>query len=148
MSKINEISEALQKGKAKVVKQLVEEAVAEGIPAKEILEDGLLSGMNIIGVKFKNNEVFVPEVLIAARAMNTGTALLKPYLAESGVEPIGRAVLGTVKGDLHDIGKNLVRMMLEGKGIEVIDLGVDVDSETFVKTAVEKTVNLSVVLPC
>jgi len=142
MSKINEISEALQKGKAKVVKQLVEEAVAEGIPAKEILEDGLLSGMNIIGVKFKNNEVFVPEVLIAARAMNTGTALLKPYLAESGVEPIGRAVLGTVKGDLHDIGKNLVRMMLEGKGIEVIDLGVDVDSETFVKTAVEKDCKL------
>jgi len=142
MSKINEISEALQKGKAKVVKQLVEEAVAEGIPAKEILEDGLLSGMNIIGVKFKNNEVFVPEVLIAARAMNTGTALLKPYLAESGVEPIGRAVLGTVKGDLHDIGKNLVRMMLEGKGIEVIDLGVDVDSETFVKTAVEKNCKL------
>lgn len=142
MSKINEISEALQKGKAKIVKQLVEEAIAEGIPAKEILEEGLLAGMGIIGVKFKNNEVFVPEVLIAARAMNAGTALLKPYLAESGVEPIGKAVLGTVKGDLHDIGKNLVRMMLEGKGIEVIDLGVDVDSETFVKSAMENDCKL------
>jgi len=142
MSKINEISEALQKGRAKIVKQLVEEAVAEGIPAKEILEEGLLSGMNIIGEKFKNNEVFVPEVLIAARAMNAGTTFLKPYLTESGVEPIGRAVLGTVKGDLHDIGKNLVRMMLEGKGIEVIDLGVDVESETFVKTAIENDCKL------
>ena len=142
MSKINDISEALQKGKAKIVKQLVEEAIAEGISAKEILEEGLLAGMSIIGVKFKNNEVFVPEVLIAARAMNAGTAFLKPYLAESGVEPIGKAVLGTVKGDLHDIGKNLVRMMLEGKGIEVIDLGVDVDSETFTKMAIENDCEL------
>lgn len=142
MSKIGEISEALQKGRAKVVKQLVEEAIAEGVPAKEILDDGLLAGMGIIGEKFKNNEVFVPEVLVAARAMNAGTALLKPYLTESGVEPIGRAVIGTVKGDLHDIGKNLVRMMLEGKGIEVLDIGVDVDADTFIKTAMENDCEL------
>ena len=128
---LNEISENLQKGKAKIVKELVEKALADGLNAKEILEEGLLSGMDIIAVKFKNNEVYVPEVLIAARAMNAGTALLKPHLAESGVSGIGKAVIGTVKGDLHDIGKNLVRMMLEGKGIEVVDLGVDVSAEKF-----------------
>ena len=128
---LNEISENLQKGKAKIVKELVEKALADGLNAQEILEEGLLSGMDIIAVKFKNNEVYVPEVLIAARAMNAGTALLKPHLAESGVSGIGKAVIGTVKGDLHDIGKNLVRMMLEGKGIEVVDLGVDVSAEKF-----------------
>jgi 5-methyltetrahydrofolate--homocysteine methyltransferase len=129
--KLKEISDALQAGKAKAVKQLVEEALADGISAKEILELGLMDGMDIVAVKFKNNEVYVPEVLIAARAMNAGTALLKPHLAEAGAEPVGKAVIGTVKGDLHDIGKNLVRMMFEGKGIEVIDLGVDVSAEQF-----------------
>lgn len=128
-----EMSEALQKGKAKIVKELVEKALEEGISAKEILDDGLLSGMDIIAVKFKNNEVYVPEVLIAARAMNAGTTLLKPHLAEDGAVAIGKAIIGTVKGDLHDIGKNLVRMMMEGKGIEVIDLGVDVSAEKFVQ---------------
>lgn len=93
--------------------------------------------MNIVGAKFKKNEVFVPEVLIAARAMNAGTAMLKPYLTASGAEPLGKACLGTVKGDLHDIGKNLVRMMLEGKGIEVIDLGVDVPPDQFVQAAID-----------
>ena len=130
---LNEISTNLQGGKAKIVKELVEQALAEGIPAKEILEEGLLSGMDVVAVKFKNNEVFVPEVLIAARAMNMGTTLLKPYLSEDGAKPLGKAILGTVKGDLHDIGKNLVRMMFEGKGIEVIDLGVDVSPEKFVE---------------
>jgi len=134
---LNEISEQLQKGKAKVVKELVEQAIAEGIPAKTILEDGLLSGMGIIGGKFKNNEVFVPEVLVAARAMNTGAAALKPLLAEAGVEAVGRVCLGTVKGDLHDIGKNLVKMMMEGKGLEVIDIGIDVPTENFIQTAIE-----------
>jgi 5-methyltetrahydrofolate--homocysteine methyltransferase len=129
--KLKEISDALQAGKAKAVKQLVEEALADGVSAKEILELGLMDGMDIVAVKFKNNEVYVPEVLIAARAMNAGTALLKPHLAEAGAEPVGKAVIGTVKGDLHDIGKNLVRMMFEGKGIEVIDLGVDVSAEQF-----------------
>ena len=98
----------------------------------------LLVGMNTIGEKFKRDEVFVPDVMIAARAMNNGLAKLKPYLAEAGVTTVGKACIGTVKGDLHDIGKNLVKMMLEGKGFEVIDLGVDVAPETFVKTAIEQ----------
>ncbi len=135
MSILTEMSEALQKGKAKVVKELVEKALAEGTSAQQILDEGLLSGMDIIGEKFKNNEVYVPEVLIAARAMNAGTEILKPHLAESGQKAIGKAVIGTVKGDLHDIGKNLVKMMIEGKGIEVIDLGVDVSAEQFLETA-------------
>lgn len=135
MSILNEISENLQKGKAKVVKELVQQAIDEGIPVKQILDEGLLSGMSIIGVKFKNNEVFVPEVLVAARAMNMGAQLLKPLLIESGVESVGKVCLGTVKGDLHDIGKNLVKMMLEGKGLEVIDLGTDVPPEKFIETA-------------
>ena len=137
MSIINEISENLQKGKAKIVKELVEKAVSEGVEAVEILNLGLLDGMNIIGEKFKNNEVYVPEVLIAARAMNMGMQVIKPLLSESGVKATGRVCVGTVKGDLHDIGKNLVKMMLEGKGFEVIDLGTDVASETFVKSAIE-----------
>jgi len=135
MSILVEISENLQRGKAKVVKELVQQAIDQGIGAQEILQQGLMSGMAVIGEKFKNNEVFVPEVLVAARAMNMGTTVLKPYLVQDGVEPIGKACIGTVKGDLHDIGKNLVRMMLESKGIEVIDLGTDVSAETFVETA-------------
>ncbi|MCL2461204.1 MAG: corrinoid protein [Defluviitaleaceae bacterium] len=131
MSNLAEISEALQKGKAKVVKELVTQALAEGVPAPQILSEGLLSGMDVIGEKFKNNEVYVPEVLIAARAMNAGMEILKPQLAESGQKAIGRVAIGTVKGDLHDIGKNLVRMMIEGKGIDVVDLGVDVSAEQF-----------------
>lgn len=138
MSILSEMSEALQKGRAKLVKELVNKAIEEGYSAKEILENGLLPGMNVVGAKFKNNEVFVPEVLVAARAMNAGTELLKPLMNAAGMEPIGKACLGTVKGDLHDISKNLVRMMLEGKGIEVIDLGVDVAPETFVQTAKEQ----------
>lgn len=138
MSVLNEISENLQKGKAKIVKELVQQAIDEGISAQEILEQGLLSGMNVIGEKFKKNEVFVPEVLVAARAMNQGAALLKPFLSESGVESVGKVCIGTVKGDLHDIGKNLVKMMMEGKGLEVIDLGTDVAPETYVKTAIEQ----------
>lgn len=135
---LHDISVQLQAGKARVVKTLVQQAIDEGIPAQEILEKGLLDGMSIIGEKFKNNEVFVPEVLIAARAMNQGVALLKPLLAEAGVKASGKVCIGTVQGDLHDIGKNLVKLMLEGKGLEVIDLGTDVSPETFVKTAVEQ----------
>jgi len=138
MSILSEISEALQKGKAKVVAELVQKALDEGQKAEDILNEGLLSGMDIIGNKFKNNEVYVPEVLIAARAMNQGADILKPILAESGVKPVGKVVLGTVKGDLHDIGKNLVRMMMEGKGLEVIDLGVDVPAEKFYEAFVNE----------
>ncbi len=137
MSILTEISEAMQKGRAKQVKQLIPQALEEGVPAKQILEEGLLAGMDIVGKKFKGNEIFVPEVLVAARAMNAGTELLKPYLNEAGGLSKGKVVLGTVKGDLHDIGKNLVRMMMEGKGLEVIDLGVDVSPEAFVQAAIE-----------
>ena len=135
---MNEISLQLQAGKAKIVKNLVQQALDEGISAKTILEEGLLAGMAVVGEKFKNNEIFVPEVLVAARAMNMGTALLKDKLAESGVQAKGKACIGTVKGDLHDIGKNLVKMMMESKGLEVIDLGVDVSPDLFVQTAKEQ----------
>ena len=138
MSIIIEISENLQKGKSKIVKALVQQALDEGCKPADILNNGLLHGMNIIGEKFKTNEVYVPEVLVAARAMNMGMQILKPYLAEDGVTATGRVCIGTVQGDLHDIGKNLVKMMMEGKGLEVIDLGTDVAPETFVNTAKEQ----------
>lgn len=134
---INEISEFLQKGRAKNVKTLVEQALEQGVDPKEILNDGLLAGMMIVGGKFKRNEVFVPEVLVAARAMSAGIAILEPKLVEVGNEPIGKAVIGTVKGDLHDIGKNLVAMMLKGAGFEVIDAGTDVDADAFINKAEE-----------
>lgn len=135
---LEQISEMLQRGKAKDVKMLVQQAIDEGISAQTILSEGLLAGMNVVGEKFKRNEVFVPEVLVAARAMNLGAALLKPLLVAEGVKASGRVCIGTVKGDLHDIGKNLVKMMMEGKGMEVIDLGTDVAPETFVQTAKEQ----------
>lgn len=139
---LNEISEWLQKGRAPKVKAAVTKALEEGIPANTILQDGLLAGMDIIGQKFKNNEVFVPEVLVAARAMNRGVEILRPYLVEDGVETKGTVILGTVKGDMHDIGKNLVRMMMEGKGLEVIDIGVDVPTESFLDAAREHNAKL------
>ena len=138
MGILSDISENLQKGKSKIVKQLVQQALDEGVKPNDILNEGLLTGMSIIGERFKNNEVFVPEVLVAARAMNMGAQVLKPHLAEAGVQAIGKVCLGTVQGDLHDIGKNLVKMMLEGKGLEVIDLGTDVAAETFIQTAIEQ----------
>ena len=137
MEILKEISESLQRGRAKQVKALVEQALSENISAEVILQDGLMSAMNIVGEQFKNEEIYVPEVLVAARAMNTGAQILKPYLAESGVQSVGKVCLGTVKGDLHDIGKNLVKMMLEGKGLEVIDLGTDVAPETFIQASID-----------
>ena len=137
MTIIEEISEYLQKGRAKNVKALVQQALDEGIDAKTLLDEGLLSGMMTVGARFKRNEVFVPEVLVAARAMNAGMAILEPRLVEIGNEPVGRAVIGTVKGDLHDIGKNLVAMMLKGAGFEVCDLGVDVEPEAYLAKAEE-----------
>lgn len=138
MSIFDDISLNLQQGRAKNVKELVQKALDEGLDAKAVLDEGLLAGMSIIGEKFKNNEVYVPDVLIAARAMNAGSEILKPILTLSGVASKGKVVLGTVKGDLHDIGKNLVKMMMEGKGLEVIDLGIDVSAEKFVAIAKEK----------
>jgi corrinoid protein of di/trimethylamine methyltransferase len=129
------MSEALQKGKAKEVEEMAQKAVDEGFDGKTILNEGLMSGMAIIGDKFKKNEVYVPEVLIAARAMNAGIAVIKDLLMEGDQEEKGKVVLGTVKGDLHDIGKNLVKIMMEGKGLEVIDLGIDTPAEKFVEEA-------------
>lgn len=137
MIDFRDISEALQIGDADSVREMVGTALIEGVSPKEILNNGLIDGMNIIGMKFKNNEVYVPEVLIAARAMHAGMDLLKPKLVEAGIKNIGKVVIGTVKGDLHDIGKNLVKMMLEGAGFEVIDLGVDVSAEKFVSAVIE-----------
>ncbi len=142
MSILNEISENLQIGKAKIVKELVNQAIAEGNSAETILKEGLLKGMGIIGEKFKKDEVYVPDVLIAARAMNAGTEILKPLLASSGVKSAGKVILGTVAGDLHDIGKNLVRMMMEGKGLEVIDIGVDVPAEKFIEMAIQENAQI------
>lgn len=142
MSILNEISENLQRGKAKVVKELVEQAINEGISAEVILKDGLMDGMNIIGERFKKNDIYIPEVLVAARAMNQGAQLLKPLLVKQGVKTVGKVCLGTVQGDLHDIGKNLVKMMLEGKGFEVIDLGTDVAAETFIDTAINESCDI------
>ena len=138
----NEISEAVQKGKAKIVKELVQAAIDSGASPGDILNKGMLEAMDIVGEKFKNNEVYVPEMLVAARAMNAGMELLKPHLVDAGVEPIGKVAIGTVKGDLHDIGKNLVRMMLEGKGMEVIDLGVDVPAEKFYEACIEHDISV------
>jgi 5-methyltetrahydrofolate--homocysteine methyltransferase len=129
---LNEISELLQKGKAKDIVVAVQKALEDEVPAVDILEKALIAGMSIIGGKFKRGEVFVPEVLIAARAMNKASETLKPALIKAGVSPVGKALICTVKGDLHDIGKNLVKMMLEGKGIEVKDLGVDCDPQKIV----------------
>jgi len=134
---MQDISEALQKGKANDVKELVQGELDRGSSARAILNEGLMAGMDVVGRRFKANEIYVPEVLIAARAMAAGTELLKPHLVSEHVEARGTIVLGTVKGDLHDIGKNLVKMMMEGKGFEVVDLGTDVPSDKFVSAAAE-----------
>jgi len=142
MVNLNGVSEALQRGKAEKVSELVKQALNEGVTPKNILEEGLIHGMSIIGKQFKKNEVYVPEVLIAARAMHAGMDVLKPKLIESGVKNIGKVVMGTVQGDLHDIGKNLVEMMLEGAGFEVIDLGTDISTDKFVEAVKEHRPNI------
>ncbi len=142
MTDFTELNKMVEGGKRKIVKELVAQMIEEGVPAKDILEKGLLPGMNVIGEKFKNNEVYVPEVLVAARSMNEGIALLRPLMKESDIQSPGTCVIGTVKGDLHDIGKNLVKMMMEGKGIQVIDLGVDVSAEQMVASAKENNADI------
>ena len=129
------MQEALIAGNKVEVESLVEAALAEGTPAARILNEGLIPGMERLGELFKSNEVFIPEVLVAARAMNAGLAKLEPSLAKDGVQPRGVVVIGTVKGDLHDIGKNLVAMMLRGNGYRVVDLGVDVAPEKYLEAA-------------
>lgn len=135
MADLQGIADGLIKGQAQVVSDLVKKAVDEGVGPEEILTNGLIAGMNIIGARFKKNEVYVPEVLIAARAMHAGMNILEPLLAEAGVKPLGKIAVGTVKGDLHDIGKNLVVMMLKGAGFNVDDLGVDCDAQKFIDAA-------------
>lgn len=142
MTIIEEISQAVEKGKLKVIRELVPQAIEQGIPVRSILEDGLLHGMGIVGDRFTKNEAFIPEVLVSARAMNKGVEILKPALAEEGMPSIGKACLGTVEGDMHDIGKNIVKLMLESKNISVIDLGVDVAAETFIQAAIENECDL------
>lgn len=132
---LEQIAESLIKGQAPAVKELTQKAVDDGMSVEEILNDGLVAGMSVIGDRFKRNEVYIPEVLIAARAMNAGMEIIKPLLKESGVKAKGTVCCATVKGDLHDIGKNLVCMMLEGAGYEVVDLGVNCEPEKFVKAA-------------
>lgn len=149
MSILQQISESLMKGKAKDVKELVSQALEQGEEPGKILNEGLLAGMNVIGTRFKANEVYVPEVLIAARAMKAGMEVLQPTLTAAGVEPIGIAVVGTVKGDLHDIGKNLVCMMLEGAGFKVVDVGIDVEPQKFIDAAIQhsaKVIGISALL--
>ncbi len=137
MADLAALAEALIKGDRDTVTKLTQEAITEGVAPKDILEQGLIAGMNVVGRRFKANEIYVPEVLIAARAMKSGMKILQPKLTEAGVKPIGKVVLGTVKGDLHDIGKNLVGMMLGGGGIEVVDCGTDVSPEKFVQACKE-----------
>jgi 5-methyltetrahydrofolate--homocysteine methyltransferase len=136
------MAKALQAGKASEVERLVKEALAEKVNAEKILKEGLIAGMNVIAQKFKANEVFVPEVLIAARAMKAGMGPLEPVLVKAGFQPIGKVLIGTVKGDLHDIGKNLVIMMLKGAGFEVVDMGIDQPAENFIKKYQETNIRM------
>ena len=134
---MQEISVSLIQGKNEVVSDLTEAALEKGFSANTILDDGLIAGMAIVGVKFRDNIIFVPEVLVEARAMKAGMAHIEPILSESGIEPLGTVIMGTVKGDLHDIGKNLCIMMLRGAGFTVIDLGVDTSPEEFIEAVEE-----------
>jgi 5-methyltetrahydrofolate--homocysteine methyltransferase len=138
MADFKGIAEALIEGNADKVRELVQGGIDEGVEAQKLLDEGLIAGMEVVGVRFKNCEIYVPEVLVSARAMHAGMGILEPILAASGVKARGTFVVGTVKGDLHDIGKNLVAMMLKGAGWKVIDLGVDVDAEKFVQAAIDE----------
>ncbi len=133
MKIFEEIAEEVQKGNSESVEVLTKKALSEDISAEEILNNGLVAGMNIVSKRFKNNEIFIPEVLISAKSMYSGLGILKPFLAEANVQSKGKVVIGTVKGDLHDIGKNIVAMLLQGAGFDVVDLGADVPKEKFLE---------------
>ncbi|MHC4395414.1 MAG: corrinoid protein [Planctomycetota bacterium] len=135
MADLKALSEAVIRGDQNTAVEITKAALAEGTAAESVLNEGLVAGMDVIGARFKKNEVYIPEVLIAARAMKMAMEILEPELAKAGVEPVGKLLIGTAKGDLHDIGKNLVAMMLKGAGFEVVDLGVDVAPEKFVEQA-------------
>ena len=142
MADLKALSDAIIKGDQNKSVEITRQALAEGMAAKSILDEGLIAGMDIVGARFKKNEIYIPEVLIAARAMKMAMEVLEPELVKAGVEPIGKLAIGTVKGDLHDIGKNLVAMMLKGAGFEVVDLGVDVGPEKFVEQAQAKGIQI------
>ncbi|MCQ2513398.1 MAG: corrinoid protein [Lachnospiraceae bacterium] len=142
MSKLEELAAAVETGKAKIVPGLVEECLAEGIEPMDILNKGMIDAMGVVGEKFKNNEIFVPEMLVAARAMKKGVEVVKPKLGAGNSATIGKMIMGTVAGDLHDIGKNLVIMMIESAGFEVVDLGVDVPIDKFLEAAADPAVKI------
>ena len=142
MADVKSLAEAVIRGDQNESAELTKSLLAEGTAPKSILDEGLIAGMDVIGSRFKKNEVYIPEVLIAARAMKTAMEILEPELIKAGVEPVGKCMIGTVQGDLHDIGKNLVAMLLKGAGFEVVDAGVDVTPETFVEKAKESGVQL------
>ena len=142
MAIYEQIADEVVKGQADAVKELVEQALSENISAEDILNNGLVAGMNVVSEKFKNNEFFIPEVLVSARAMHAGLNILNPLLAEANVKAKGKVVIGTVKGDLHDIGKNIVGMMLQGAGYEIVDLGADVPKEKFIEFTQKEDVNV------
>ncbi|MBL7185743.1 MAG: cobalamin-dependent protein [Phycisphaerae bacterium] len=149
MADLKALADAVIRGDQNTAVEITKAALAESMPAKSVLDEGLIAGMDVIGARFKKNEVYIPEVLIAARAMKMAMAILEPELAKEGVEPLGKCLIGTVQGDLHDIGKNLVAMMLKGAGFQVVDLGVDVEPEKFVeqvKAANAHVVGLSALL--
>ena len=142
MADLQGLADAVIKGNQSEAVRLTQEALGEGVGPKKVLEDGLIAGMNVIGVRFKANEVYIPEVLISARAMKMAMEILEPELAAAGVDPVGKALVGTVQGDLHDIGKNLVVMMLKGAGFHVEDIGVDVAPDIFVEKIKDTQVSI------
>jgi len=149
MADLKALADAVINGDQNKALEITKAAIKEGMAAKDILDNGLIAGMDIVGDRFKKNEFYIPEVLIAARAMKTAMAVLEPELVKAGIEPVGKLLIGTVQGDLHDIGKNLVAMMLKGAGFEVIDLGVDVGPEKFVekvKAAKAQLIGMSALL--
>jgi 5-methyltetrahydrofolate--homocysteine methyltransferase len=142
MTIFEKIADEVQKGNSEFVETLVNEALSQEIPADTIMDGGLVEGMNIVSKKFKNNECFIPEVLVSAKAMTVGLGILKPLLAEKNVKPLGKVVIGTIQGDLHDIGKNIVGMLLQGAGFEIIDLGADVHVDRFVESIKDENADL------
>jgi 5-methyltetrahydrofolate--homocysteine methyltransferase len=142
MADLKALADAVIKGDQSTAVEITKSALEEGTAAKNVLEQGLIAGMDVVGARFKNNEIYIPEVLIAARAMKMAMEILEPELVKAGVEPVGKFLIATVQGDLHDIGKNLVAMMLKGAGFEVIDLGVDISPEKFVENVKAKGVQL------
>jgi 5-methyltetrahydrofolate--homocysteine methyltransferase len=142
MADLKALADAVIRGDQATAVNVTKQALGEGMAPKQVLDQGLIAGMDVVGARFKNNEIYIPEVLIAARAMKMAMEVLEPELAKAGVKPIGKLIIGTVQGDLHDIGKNLVAMMLKGAGFEVIDLGVDVSPDKFTAEAKARNVNL------